>query len=204
MQNRADETRERLLASAERLILERGFSGTSLDDLLRATGLTKGAFFHHFKSKAELARMVVERFAENEYRMFSDWSARADRLSDDPLERVLIFLRLFEEWLDSLAEPLAGCVFASYTDESAKFEPALMAYVRDQLARWESIHEAKFQAVLDGRPPRLPTTAKALAEHAVTLIEGGLVLANAHDDPRWIQRQPQRFRQYLELLFRAA
>ena len=54
--------------------------------------------------------------------MVSEWSARADRLSDDPLEPVLIFLRLLEAWLDGLAEPVAGCVFASFTAESGRID----------------------------------------------------------------------------------
>lgn len=198
---RADGTRERLLAAAETLMLARGFSGTSLDDILRETGLTKGAFFHHFKGKGELARAVAERFAATEIGLVTGWSERADRLADDPLDRALIFLRLFEEWLDGLGGPLAGCVFATFTHESAKLDPDLLELVRRELAQWELIYERKFQAVLDTRTPRAPTTAKALAEHITTLIEGGIVLANAHRDPRWLQRQVQSFRQYLELLF---
>jgi AcrR family transcriptional regulator len=53
------ETRRRLVEAAASLFLERGYSATSLNDLLDAAGLTKGGFYFHFASKAEVAVAVV-------------------------------------------------------------------------------------------------------------------------------------------------
>ena len=202
MGRKGEATRERILVTAEALILEKGYAGMSLDDLLRETGLTKGAFFHHFKGKAGLARAVVERYAENDFELFREWSERADRLSDDPLERVLIFLRLFEEFLDSLGRPFPGCVFASYTYESRQFGPEVHAYIRDRLEEWTGLYEANLEALIAARPPREPVTARALAEMAATLVEGGFIMARALDDATWLQRQLAELRRYLKLLFK--
>jgi len=202
MVGKGEATRERIVAAAEALILAKGYSGTTLDDVLAATGLTKGAFFHHFKGKADLARAVVERYAEADFILFSGFSDRADRLSDDPLERVLIFLRLFEEYLDELGEPFPGCVFASYTYESRQFGPEVHAYIRDRLRSWIGLYEGKLADLFAARTPLAPATPGGLAEMIVTLVEGGFVMANAFDDARWLQRQSQGYRQYLELLFR--
>lgn len=203
MAGKGEATRERIVAAAEALILEKGYAGTTLDDVLAATGLTKGAFFHHFRGKADLARAVVERYAELDFALFGEMSARADRLSDDPLERVLIFLRLFEEYLDALGRPFPGCVFASYTYESRQFGPEVHAYIRDRLGAWIGIYESKLEALVAARPPALPVSARDLAEMMVTVVEGGFVLANALEDAHWLQRQSQGVRRYLELLFRA-
>ncbi|MGI9420222.1 MAG: TetR/AcrR family transcriptional regulator, partial [Geminicoccaceae bacterium] len=81
MPSKGEITRERILAAAETLVLEKGYAGTKLDDVLKATGLAKGAFFHHFNGKADLARAVVERYAQNDFDLFKEWSERADRLS---------------------------------------------------------------------------------------------------------------------------
>jgi TetR/AcrR family transcriptional repressor of nem operon len=198
---KGEATRERILGAAEALILEKGYAGMSLDDLLRETGLTKGAFFHHFKGKADLARAVVERYAEKDFELFREWSERADRLSDDPLERVLIFLRLFEEFLDGLGRPFPGCVFASYTHESRQFGPEVHAYIRDRLEGWTGLYEAKLEALIAARPPREPVTARQLAEMATTLVEGGFIMAKAFDDAKWLQRQSAELRRYLRLMF---
>jgi len=48
------------LRVARELFTERGYSGTTLDDLVERMGLTKGAFYHHFRDKGELFRAVFE------------------------------------------------------------------------------------------------------------------------------------------------
>ncbi|MDC1198888.1 TetR/AcrR family transcriptional regulator [bacterium] len=202
MGTKGEATRERILGAAETLILEKGYAGMSIDDLLKETSLTKGAFFHHFKGKASLAREVVERYARNDFELFREWSERADRLSDDPLERVLILLRLFEEFLNGLGKPFPGCVFASYTYESRQFGPEVHAYIRGSLNEWIGLYEAKLEALIDARPPREPVSARQLAEMAATIIEGGFVMAKAFDDANWLQRQSAELRRYLKLLFK--
>lgn len=201
--SKGEQTRENLLAAAERLILERGYAGTTIDDVLRATDLTKGAFFHHFKTKADLARAVAERYFENDMALFQEFSERADRLSDDPLERVIIFLRLFNEYLDGLGRPFPGCIFASYTYESHQFGPDVKDYISKSLDIWSGLFEQKLEALIQARPPKEKVTARQLAEMIVTAIEGGFMMTKAKNDPTWTQRQSNEFQRYLRLLFAA-
>lgn len=56
----ADATRARILAAAFREIYHKGFQGMRLDDVLRQTGLTKGALYHHFPNKLSLGYAVVD------------------------------------------------------------------------------------------------------------------------------------------------
>lgn len=56
--DRGEETRSRILAAAAAAFAERGYAGTSMNELVRATGLTKGAFYFHFDSKEDLALEV--------------------------------------------------------------------------------------------------------------------------------------------------
>ena len=202
MAAKGEATREKILAHGETLVLQKGYSGMTLDELLMVTGLTKGAFFHHFKGKADLARAIVERYAENDFKLFQEWSTRADRLSDDPLERVLIFLKLFEEFLDGLGKPFAGCVFASYTYEAKNFGPEVLDYIRTSLDGWIGIYETKLDALIAAQTPTQKVTARQLAEMIATIVEGGFIMANAMEDATWLQRQSQQYRNYLVLLFR--
>ena len=66
MTSKAEATRERLLAATKKLVMSKGFAGTSIDEVLKATGLTKGAFFHHFRSKADLADQLMRWYSEND------------------------------------------------------------------------------------------------------------------------------------------
>ena len=201
MSPRAEATRERLLDSAKKMVMAKGFAGTSINDLLKDTGLTKGAFFHHFRGKADLARSLVESYAMKDLQMFRDFDARSIAASEDPLERVIIFLKLFEDYISSSTDPAPGCMYAVYTYESRQFDPAVLDLVSDTLREWTSIYVRKFQDVLDRYDPALPVTARQLAEMIVSIIEGGLVLERAHADSGTTKRQSKQFRNYLKLLF---
>src|SRR5882724_86179 len=89
-------TRARILAVAEPAVLRQGFAGTSLDHLLKATDLTEGAFFHHFRGKADLARALIENYRANHLALFERFAAEADAASSDPLDATLEFLGRFE------------------------------------------------------------------------------------------------------------
>lgn len=204
MSNKGAETRERLLAAAETLILQEGYAGMSLERLLKETNLTKGAFFHHFQGKAELARAVLERYAHNDLALFTEWADKADRLSDDPLERVLIFLRLFEEFMDGLGKPFPGCIYASYTYESGQFGPDVAEFIRASLDNWAALFIEKLDVLIAARPPKEDVDARRLAEMITTIIEGSFVMANAYADATWVQRQVAEYRRYLKLLFGAS
>ncbi len=198
---RGRKTRERILAAAEPMVLGQGFAGTSLDDILKSTGLTKGAFFHHFRGKDELASALLERYALNHYALFEHLGAEASASINDPLDATILFLKRFEDFMGALAKPHAGCVFASYTHEHTQFEPAVRAFIAECLKRWAGLYEAKFGAVLAAYRPKIAVTAAELAEMIVSIIEGGLILSRSYGDSRLVARQARQFRNYLELLF---
>jgi AcrR family transcriptional regulator len=60
-EERSSETTERLVLGAMALFAKNGFAQTSLDEINAATGLTKGALYHHFEDKTDLFRAVFER-----------------------------------------------------------------------------------------------------------------------------------------------
>jgi len=201
MAEKGEHTRERILAATEPLVLESGFAATSLDDILKATGLTKGAFFHHFRGKGDLARALVERYVANDLAIFERFAAESRTASSDPLEQAYAFLKLFESFIEGLEKPLAGCLLATYVYESMQFEPAIQKYITQSFRRWAALYEAKFEAVLARRRPARPVSARELADMIVSIIEGGFILSRAYGDPYIIARQSKQFRQYLELLF---
>jgi TetR/AcrR family transcriptional repressor of nem operon len=203
MADKGAQTRERILAAAEPLILQQGYAGTSLDDILGATELTKGAFFHHFKDKGAFARALIERFANNDVMLFMRFAAEAEAKSDDPLEQAVTFLKAAEEYIERLPEPIAGCVFATYIYEIMQFEPSIQAFIAQSFRRWSALYEKKFEAVLDRYTPAAPVTARDLADMVVSIFEGAIILTRSYNDPIILVRQLRQFRQYFELLFAA-
>ncbi len=201
MAERGEVTKERILKAAQRLVLEKGFSATSLDNVIQAAGVTKGAFFHHFSSKADLAETLIERFADLDFALFDEFDRRAEALSDDPYQSMMLFLKLFEEWLDGLSRPFAGCMFAVYVYESNLFDDKVNDFVKQSLEHWQRYYEKKFAAIIAVRQPKLEVTAAELAEGIVALLEGAFILARSSEKPELITRQSRLFRGYVKLLF---
>src|SRR6266540_4964807 len=75
-------TRQHILAVASEEFLAHGYAGTSLSDLIRAAGITKGAFYHHFPSKEALAVEVVRARQAEETAVVVQASAGHDRAVD--------------------------------------------------------------------------------------------------------------------------
>lgn len=201
MTTKGERTREKMLATAEALVLEKGFAATSLDDILHATGTSKGAFFHHFKGKAELAEALVERYRHNHAKLFDRLLAEADAKHDDPLDATVHLLKRFEDFVEAQSRLLPGCVFAAATHEAGQFDAALRDRIADNLKRWAALYEGKFGAVLACYEPKIPISAKELAEMIVAIIEGGLILSRSYGDAHLLARQSRQFRNYLNLLF---
>src|SRR4051812_42258455 len=82
-------TRERILNAALNVIRTKGYEATTVDDLCAAAGVTKGAFFHHFKSKEDLAVSAADHWSSITGAFFEGAPYR--RLAD-PLDRVLGYI----------------------------------------------------------------------------------------------------------------
>jgi TetR/AcrR family transcriptional repressor of nem operon len=196
-------TRERIIEAAEQLLFQQGFSGTSLADIMSATELTKGAFFHHFKNKHELAHTVLARWADNDDALVQELVDRAAMLASDPLQEAIIFIKLFEDWLGQLEQPSSGCLFASFTYESEQFDPEMHRYVRERLRIWMGLYQGIFErAAAHESAQANGVTGITLTEMLATIFEGGLLLGRALDDRHWLIRQLEQFRNYLQLVCR--
>ena len=194
-------TRTAIMDAAQDLILQQGFAATSIDQIIERTGVTKGAFFYHFKSKSDLAHALVERYAAVDAEHLERTLDRAERLGRDPLQQVLIFVGLLQEEAGELTEPFAGCLYASYCYEAQLFDEHTFGVVRSGVQHWRDRFRGKLQAVIDQHRPRLPATAEELSGMILAVFEGSFILSRILVEPHYIAEQLGQYRNYLELLF---
>ena len=77
------DTREHILATAEPLLLGKGFTALGLTELLTAAGVPKGSFYHYFRSKEQFGQALLERyFANYDARLASHFAAEPGRMRD--------------------------------------------------------------------------------------------------------------------------
>ena len=194
-------TRERILDAAQRIVLERGFAATSVDAVLAEAPATKGAFFHHFPSKSDLGRALLERYAAADERMLDDFMAAAEAESDDPAEQLVAFVHHFEHAADELAPTQPGCLFVSFIYESQLAGDGEDDLIATSIRHWRTRLLEKLEAAARLHPPDIAVDLHSLADQVFTTFEGGFILARAMHDPRHLRAQLAHLRHYLELLF---
>lgn len=201
MARKGDETRERILDAAQTLILERGYAGVSIDQLIASLGLTKGAFFHHFKNKRDLARTLIARYAEDGVRLFEENMARARKLSDDPLQQFLILIGLYEELFDGLTEPYPGCLLASYVYELQQFDADVRPIINSEFLHTRKALTALIQRIAAKYPPRAPVDALALADTFMSTFEGAFILSKSLGEPAITAQQLRLYKTFVATVF---
>lgn len=201
MASKGENTRERILDVAQSIVLQKGFSGTSIDEIIEESGITKGGFFYHFRGKSDLAVHLMQRYLDHEDALTEQLLSRADSLSEDPLQRMLIYLKLYAEVLGEMQSLHPGCLVASYTYESQLFDPEIREMMVRGLNDWEQAMRVRFGEIIGKYPPRLDVGAEDLSLNLLSIVEGGIILARNLATPNLIAGQILQFRSYVRLLF---
>lgn len=191
-------TKRRILEVAQDLVLDRGFSATTVDAVIDAAGISKGAFFHHFASKNALGQSMLERYASADAEILETFMARAERASEDPAEQLVAFARAFEEASDEMfSQP--GCLFVSFVYERMPDSREAHEVIRGNIELWrkrlgDKMRQAFAVRSIAGIDP------DSLADLMFTVFEGAFILARATGDPADVRRQLGHYRRYLELV----
>src|SRR5258705_11710513 len=190
----------KLLDAALSLIREKGYSSTSVDELCTEAGVTKGAFFHHFKSKDALAVAAANHWSETTGAFFE---TAPYHKHGDPLDRVLGYLDFRKAILKGeIAEftCLAGMMVQEIYGTHPDIREACEASISGHAARIEAdIAEAMKRHRIRG-----PWTAESLALHTQAVIQGAFILAKAKGSAPIAAASIDHLRRYIELLFQPA
>ena len=180
------QTRAKIVESARRLFNRHGFEQVSIEQVMAGAGLTRGGFYHHFKTKDELYAEAVASFTS-----CNPFSRRAVAATTTPgeLARMLIALYLSDEVLDN---PDFHCPLYALPGDVAR------AGLSPQRAYTDLIRNLAlvFERALDGR-----ADASEKAHAIVALCVGGMVLSRTtHDSDLHQNLRAASLRQALALL----
>ena len=198
---KGERTREHILATAEKLILQRGYSGTSIEEIISEAGITKGGFFYHFDGKNDLAKSLMLRYLDNDVKFFFDLAKRAQALTEDPLQQLLIFLKLMAEAMADLPGAHPGCLIASFTYEAHQFEDDVREINAQGLLSWRDIFLEHFEKVVEKYPMKIEIPLEELADMLSSVIEGAIIMSKALGDRSILPNQLLQYRNYLRLVF---
>lgn len=180
-------TRERIEVRADDLFYKNGFEATSFADIAGAVGISRGNFYHHFKSKDDILDAVIRRRLSKTRGMLEQWEADAA-----PKTRILSFIRIL---LTNQTKIMAfGCPVGTLTTELAKLhhiaQPGaveIFTLFRDWLAE-------QFRALGHG------TDSASLALHLLGRSQGIAVMASAYRDENYMTTEVAALEAWLNTL----
>lgn len=181
------------------LIRRKGFAGTSIEDLCQAADVTKGSYFHHFKTKEAFGVAVAEHWIETTSAFFA---AAPYHAPQDPLERVLAYVAFRKAIIQGEVAEFS-CLAGTLVQEIHAVSDA----IRDACGRAIFGHaatlEADIEAAMRARGISGDVTPASLARHTQTVLQGAFVLAKAGNDPALARESFDHLDRYFRLIFNA-
>ncbi|MBM3810029.1 MAG: TetR/AcrR family transcriptional regulator [Acidimicrobiia bacterium] len=190
-QDRAIATRGKLMQTATDLIRRHGYGPTSIDQICAQARVTKGAFFHHFKSKEQLAESCLHQWDRQTALM--ERSAPFQQVPD-PRVRVLGYMDFFAGMLADpkmLKSCLAGTTAQEVSSSNEALREAAHAYFENARKRFEAL----LQDACRGSRAKVDTAG--LAALWIAAIQGSLILAKASQDESVIATSLDHAKRYI-------
>jgi len=189
-------TRDQILNAAARLIHVQGYQSTSLDDVLRESGVGKGNFYYYFKSKEDLGYAIIDRitqaFVERSLGpAFADTDA-------DPVTQIHGFLdRVLEA--QRLRKCVGGCVMGNLASELSDVHEGFRQRLAGIFDLWRvHLAEAVSRGQARGRL-RADVDASRVAQFLVAGLEGSILLSKVAKDITVMERCVEELKRHLTL-----
>lgn len=186
-----DDTRARFIEATSLLVARNGYHGTSLSEILEASGAPRGSLYHHFPGGKE--ELVLEAT-----RLGIAWAdesfERCLAPGTHPADGLVAFFEELHAFVDE-HDYAVGCPVAPIVLDGAPATPALQALCQEALARWESVIRRSLT-----RAGLTRARAASLAALVLAAEEGALLMARAERRARPLKRISRE----LEALVRGA
>jgi len=173
---RGAKTRSRIIATAADLMRVRGVGGTTLDDVVVASNVSKSQLYQHFEDKQALVRAVIEFVGDRRI------AEERERLS-----KVMTFAGL-RRWRDALVENNAlqegryGCSLGSLANEVADQDSIAREKLHDLFAAWQELFEDLLRRFQKAGLIRQEADVSQLATGLLAAVQGGYLLAQTSRD----------------------
>ncbi len=187
----------KLLDAALSVIRSKGYSATTVDDLCQKAGVTKGGFFHHFKSKEDLAVSAAAHFSAMAQNLFSNAPYRN---LPDPVDRLLAYVD-FRKAILKGDLPQFTCLLGTMVQEAYDTHPPIRAACEKYICEHAGMLEADIDEAIRKYGINAEWSAGSLALYMQAVIQGSFILAKAKHGPEVAAACLDHLRRYLEMLF---
>ena len=168
------DTKEHILAVAQKLVQQRGFNGFSYADIAEEVGIRKASLHHHFATKAELGVALIEAFSaqlDNEFSRISALPGKADA-------KLSAYVAIFRGTLDADRMCMGGMLASEWLTLDNAMLPGLKRFFEHNV-EWLT------EVLAEGKSQKLFILSGAASDHArmlLSALQGALLIARATGD----------------------
>lgn len=175
-QTKGEKTRARVIREARALIVEKGFKNTSINEIIAATGVKKGAMYFHFANKDDLGFSVLLNAKEDFFDFLED-----SLQGDTPYEKIDHFLiALLKQQRN--AHFVGGCLFGNTALEMSDSNERFAGVIKAVFAEWTHVLAGLLRAAMDSGQITNKIAPELLAKTIVATLEGGIMMARVSKD----------------------
>lgn len=191
------ESKTKLLNAALHVIRVKGYAATTVDDICHAASVTKGSFFHHFKSKDELALAAAAHFSAITENFFA---AAPYHQPQDPLERLLGYVD-FRASIMGGELPDYTCLLGTLVQEAYSTHPDIRAACDKGMSTHIAALASDIEAAKQRYVPDATWSAESVGYFIQSVLQGAFIFAKAKQTTDVAHESLTHLRRYLEALF---
>lgn len=184
---KAEKTKWFIISESAILFNQKGFAGTSMDDIIERTNLSKGAIYGHFKNKEAIAVASFEHAVETVTQTIRARTTVVDNVLDK-LKTVVYFYK--ERILNPPIE--GGCPIQNTSIDADDNHPILREKVMEALDDWISRMVYVLQKGMQKGEVRMDVDARAFSMQFIATLEGGIMLAQLYKDVQYFDVTSQQ------------
>lgn len=192
------ETKRKLVDAGMELMRAHGYNATTVDHICAAAGVTKGGFFHYFKSKDEIAKAALTHFAEGKVK---DYEEAPFRKLADPLDRVFGRMDYVEKASGGANHPTKGCLIGVFAQEMAFANPELRDACQGYFSKIADDFSKDLAEAKAAYAPKSKFDPKKLAMFYVSIVQGSMMLAKAAGNNEVFKANIEQLREHLQSVF---
>lgn len=169
--SKAERTRQFIIEKTAPIFNVKGYAGTSLNDMISATGLTKGSIYGNFENKDEVA---LAAFDHNLKCMFAAVNAEMNKKAT-AREKLLVYVDIYENFLHH-PFPAGGCPILNTSTEADDTHPMLREKASDAITNWKNAIAGLIKKGIANNEFSGHIDPEETAIAIVALIEGGIMI----------------------------
>lgn len=174
--SKSENTKQLIIESTASLFNTKGYAGTSINDLMEATGLSKGCIYGNFENKDEIALLVFD------YNFGKVTQHMKERIiaTDNSIERLLVYPNTYRNYF-RYPYLQAGCPILNTATEVDDTHPKLKKSVQKALDIWRTSIENQVKRGISRNEIREDTNPEEIAVIMISMIEGAFMQAKVNN-----------------------